>query len=194
MTETDGAELLARAAAGDRAAFEAFVRRWEGPLFRFLRRVTRDAHLADEARQRTFVRVLQRGSTFRGGAVSTWLFRTAFRIALDLLRSEGRRAAAPLDAAADVESADPTPFAAAETGDEKARVRAALDRLDPDERAMVWLRAAEGLSFAEAARVLSIPESTARLRFVRGLGRVRQRLGTGTSPASDAGASPLRRR
>lgn len=177
MTEADGADLLARAAAGDRAAFEAFVRRWEGPLFRFLRRVTKDDHLADEARQRTFVRVLVRAGTFRGGAVSTWLFRTAFRIALDLLRSEGRRAASPLDAAAEVPERSPTPFEAAASGDESSRVRKVLDRLDPDERAVVWLRAAEGMSFAEAARVLGIPESTARLRFVRGLARVRRGLG-----------------
>jgi len=177
MTEADGAELLARAAAGDRAAFEAFVRRWETPLFRFLRRVTKDEHLADEARQRTLVRVLTRGGTFRGGAVSTWLFRTAFRIALDLLRSEGRRAASPLAAADEAEDRRPTPYESAEFVDEAARVRAALERLDPDERAVVWLRAAEGMSFAEAARVLEIPESTARLRFVRGLARVRQGLG-----------------
>jgi len=172
----DGPELLLRAAAGDRTAFEAFVRRWEGPLFRFLRRVTRNDDLADEARQRTFVRVLTRGGSFRGGAVSTWLFRTAYRVALDLLRSERRRATESLDAEEPVADAAPGPFDAAASDDEGVRVRAALDRLDPDERAMVWLRAAEGTSFAEAARILEIPESTARLRFVRGLARIRRGL------------------
>jgi RNA polymerase sigma-70 factor, ECF subfamily len=134
-TEPEGAELLSRAAAGDRGAFEAFVRRWEGPLFRFLVRTTGSADLADEARQLTFVRVLRRADSFRGGSVSSWLFKTASRIAIDLHRSETRRTAAPLEGdTLPAASADPADAAAA--SDERARVRAALAAMDADDRAL----------------------------------------------------------
>lgn len=171
------AAVLARAVAGDRDAFDAFVRRWERPLGRFLLRVTGSPHAADDVRQATFVRVLERGSTFRGGGVASWLFRTAYNIAIDHRRRAKLRAAADVDS---VVIADPSPCPSDDVAcaDERAFVRRALDRLDAEERALLWLRVAEGLPFAAVAESVGLPESTARLRFVRALGRLRREIGT----------------
>ena len=175
--DTDGGDLLVRAAAGDRSAFDTFVRRWERPLGRFLLRVTGSAERAEEARQVTFVRVLTSAGSFRGGGVSSWLFRTALRIAIDLRRSEARRRTAPLDGDFPLADGAPDPADAAATADEGAHVRRALERLEPEERALLWLRVADERSFASTAAVLGIPESTARVRFLRALGRLRRELG-----------------
>jgi RNA polymerase sigma-70 factor, ECF subfamily len=174
--DAEGADLLARAAAGDRGAFDAFVRRWERPLGRFLLRVTGSPHLADDARQATFVRVLTRAGTFRGGGVATWLFRTALRIAIDQRRADVRRAAEPVDAAG-LRDAAPGPSETAAAADEREHVRRALARLGAEERALLWLRVAEEMPFAAVAEAVGLPESTARLRFVRALGRLRRELG-----------------
>lgn len=174
--DAEGAELLVRAAAGDRGAFDAFVRRWERPLGRFLLRVTGSTHLADEARQATFVRVLTRADTFRGGRVATWLFRTALRIAIDQRRAEARRAAEPMDGVA-LRDPSPCPAETAAALDEREHVRRALARLEAEERALLWLRLAEEMPFSAVAEAVGIPESTARLRFVRALGRLRRELG-----------------
>lgn len=173
--DTDGADLIARAAAGDRAAFERFVRRWERPLFRFLGRTLGRAHLVEDARQLTFVRVLERGRTFRGGSASTWLFRVAYRVALDMRRREKLRTTVDvdgLDARADVED----PADAVADADEREHVRSALDAMTPEDRALLWLRVADGRTFASIAETLELPESTVRLRLVRALGRIRKQL------------------
>jgi RNA polymerase sigma-70 factor, ECF subfamily len=173
--DTDGPDLIAKAAAGDRDAFAAFVRRYQGPLHRFLERMLDSADLAEEARQLTLLRVLERGRSFRGGSASTWLFQIAYRIGLDLRRRERRRRTEPLAAEPPGRAAD-DPAEAAADGDERAFVRAALAGMEPQDRALLWLRVADGRTFASVAATLEIPESTARLRLVRALGRLRRRL------------------
>jgi RNA polymerase sigma-70 factor (ECF subfamily) len=199
--DTDDAGLLLRAAAGDRGAFEDFVRRWERPLGRFLLRVTGSPDRAEEVRQLTFVRVLTSGASFRGGGVSTWLFRTAFRIAIDVGRAETRRRTVPLDGSGPADdgrtgadgalsgafadgAAGPADEAAA--ADEQAWLRRALARLEPEDRALLWLRVAEERPFREVSEALGLRESTARLRFVRALGRLRRLL----RPGGSGGAVP----
>lgn len=180
--ETDGADLIAKAAAGDRAAFDAFVRRWERPLLGFLERTLGSAHLAEEARQVTFVRVLQRGGSFRGSTpaeASTWLFRVAWNIALDLRRRERLRTTAALDDGAPLPDVAPGPADLAARSDDDAFVREALSRMDAEDRALLWLRVADGRTFASVGRTLGLAESTVRLRFVRALGRLRRQLDAG---------------
>lgn len=181
--DTDGADLIVRAAAGDRAAFEAFVRRWERPLHRFLERALASSHLAEEARQTTFVRVLERGRSFRGATASeasTWLFRVAWNVALDLRRRERLRRTSPLDDDAPLADVAPGPADAAARTEGDAFVREALARMDAEDRALLWLRVADGRTFASVARTLGLAESTVRLRFVRALGRLRRQLHAGS--------------
>lgn len=177
MIDDGGAELLARAAAGDRVALEAFVRRWDDPLFRFLERTLGSPHLAADARQRTFVRVMERAGSFRGGQVSTWIFRVALRIAIDLRRYERRRAADPIGDAEPVAARTPDPADEAARRDERGVVREALGEMTEEDRALLWLRVADERPFSEIAVVLCVPEGTARLRFIRALSRMRKRLG-----------------
>ena len=186
MQEAELQDLLRRVAAGDRGAFEAFVRRFEGPLYGFLLRVTGSSALAEDARQLTFVRVFRRAATFHGGSVSVWLFRTAYRIAIDVHRRESRAVSPAV--AAFVERADgsPSPHALAEQSERRSRVRAALAELSDDDRALVWLRVAEELSFADVAEVTGQPASTLRYRFLRALRRLRKHLGTPVDCGLDA--------
>ena len=183
--DSDGSDLIARAAGGDREAFAAFVRRWERPLYRFLARMLGSADLAEEARQLTLLRVLERGRSFRGGSASTWLFQIAYRIGLDLRRRERYRRTEPL-AIEPPGPADDDPAAAVADGDERAFVRAALAAMEPEDRALLWLRVADGRTFASVAQTLDIPESTARLRLVRALGRLKKRL---RAPSAGSGGA-----
>ena len=183
--DSDGTDLIARAAAGDRDAFAAFVRRWERPLYRFLERMLNSADLAEEARQLTLLRVLERGRGFRGGSASTWLFQIAYRIGLDLRRRERYRRTEQLPDDAPGRTGD-DPADAAADGDERAFVRAALAVMEPEDRALLWLRVADGRTFASVAATLEIPESTARLRLVRALGRLKRRL---RAPAAGSGGA-----
>ncbi|MBE7454118.1 MAG: RNA polymerase sigma factor [Kofleriaceae bacterium] len=166
-------DLIARAAAGDRAAFGALVARHRGAIHRLATILTRDAAAAEDVLQDTFVAALRGAAGFRGdGSVASWLF----AIARHAAHRHGRRAdqvpVAPesldaLGAAAgwgqpDVE----TVVAAAE---ERAALERALAELPVDERAVLVLRDVEGLSGHDtaAALELTLPAMKSRLHRAR---------------------------
>src|SRR5919199_3714321 len=93
--------LLARFAAGDRAALEELFRRYRGPAYRVAHRLL--GHEADalDAVQEGFVKALTHLRGFRGrSSFKTWLLRVVANAALDLGRQRGRRRALSLDARA----------------------------------------------------------------------------------------------
>src|SRR5215469_13443526 len=74
------AKLIARAAAGDSAAFALLVRQHQSGLRGFLRRLTRnDPSLADDIAQETFLEAWRKLVHFRGdGSFAGWLNRIAW--------------------------------------------------------------------------------------------------------------------
>ena len=175
MDETEDRALLLRSAAGDARAFELFVRRWEAPLHRFLLRIVGHG-LVDDVRQQTLVRVLTRAADHRGGSVTSWVFRVAYTVAINALRAERRRPEAGACALPEVLDGHADPLDEASARDERARVHGALDRLEPPDRAVVWLRVAQGLTFPDIAAVTDVPASTVRRRYVRALAAMRRDL------------------
>src|SRR5687767_1627656 len=92
----DDAELVERWRRGERAAFEALVRRWQQPIGRFLFRLTGRAETAGDLCQEVFLRAWHAGPRYReAGAFSAWLYRIALNAARDAAR-RGRRALVPL--------------------------------------------------------------------------------------------------
>lgn len=84
------AELAARAAKGDRPAFNRIVQRYQEPLYRFIRRYVGDADEAYDLLQETFVSAWQALSRYDPTRpAATWLR----RIALNKCRDWGRRRA-----------------------------------------------------------------------------------------------------
>ena len=77
-----------RILAGDVAAFEGIVRRWQSPLVNLAYRFCRDRGRAEEMAQEAFLRAYRALGTWRrAAAFSTWLF----ALATNLYRSELRR-------------------------------------------------------------------------------------------------------
>ena len=86
-TDSDEA-TVARVLAGDTAAFESIVRRWQVPLVNLAWRFCRDRPRAEEMAQEAFLRAWRNLPRFRGdSAFSTWLF----ALATNLYRTELRR-------------------------------------------------------------------------------------------------------
>ena len=97
--------LVARVVAGDTAAFEGIVRRWQSPLVNLAWRFCRDRGRAEEMAQEAFLRAFRNLAQFRGdSAFSTWLF----SLATNLYRTEVRRMpATPLSLDQIAEPPDP---------------------------------------------------------------------------------------
>lgn len=87
MTETLE-QLAARAAAGDRAALDAFVRRIQDDVYRLALRMLADPADAQDATQEILVKVVTHLSDFRGeSGIRTWAWRIATNHVLSFRRS-----------------------------------------------------------------------------------------------------------
>lgn len=175
-------ELMLRAAAGEVAAFEALVLRWEGPLYNFLLRFAGDEDLALEVRQETFLKAFAARRRYRPTAkFSTWLYTIALNAARSELRKRGTRAK---HIAVDAEEllrrvpdARGNPLQEAEREELAALIEEALAALPPEQREVVVLRHFGGLSFPQIAQLLGCPLSTAKSRMTYALARLGSLLG-----------------
>jgi RNA polymerase sigma-70 factor (ECF subfamily) len=128
-------------------------------VFRFLDRQCGDAELAADLAQDAFVRLYRRGSL--PDAPEAWLIAVAANLFRNARAKHGRRARLLTPARGELALADPLPApdAAAAAGDERARVRAALDRLAPRERQLLLLRV-EGYSYRDIAAASGVSEAS----------------------------------
>src|SRR5690625_4530314 len=161
-----GARLIARAAAGEEAAFELIMRRHNQLLFRTARSILRSDAEAEEAVQDAFLRAWFALDTFRAESkLSTWLVRIVTNEALGRVR-RARLTTLPLEDA--MTSPDPklqlaladAPDRGPEPSAFRTQVRdlieEQIDLLPEAYRTVFVLSAVEGLSAAEVADVLDI--------------------------------------
>ena len=149
--------LMSRVGQGDRAAFETLFIRYRDPVWGFFRRRVSDAGSAEELAQETFLAVLAGASRYEGRAVfRAWLFGIAFNLLMAWRRRRQQN-----------ETFEVEPAAPASDQDRALWVRAALAKLEPEEREILMLREYEQLSYQEMAHVLVVPLNTVRSRLFR---------------------------
>jgi RNA polymerase sigma-70 factor (ECF subfamily) len=173
--------LARRASEGDESAFEALVARFQGRVYRLVRRLTGSDGDAEDALQDAFLQAYRSLGAFRGEAkFSTWLYRIATNAALMQNRRRARRPAEPLDAYAPRFDEDgrharePADLSLAARADELldrrrlvAQAREGIDRLPETLRAAFVLRDLEEMPTAEVASVLGIEPDAVRQRVHR---------------------------
>ena len=141
-------------------------------VWRSLRRLGVPEADAPDALQEVFVVVFRKLATFEGrSAMTTWLFGICLRVAADRRRKASvRYERADGDETAE-QKGDGRPNAEETTSrTESLRVlEAALDKLEPDQRAVFVLFELEELTAAVIATMLGIPQGTvmSRLRLAR---------------------------
>ncbi len=160
-------------------------------LRRFLQGVLRDAQLAADVLQATFVKLSERGHETRPPSRKAWLFRVAFHEAMAYRRREAvgdkivRRVADQSGQVGTSSGTWPSNGAAGLTGDPLVRlesvqvIQAALDELPPEQRQVVRMRIYEEKTFAVIAKELKIPLGTALARMRAALIKLRTRLDQG---------------
>lgn len=169
------AELLERYVRHrDEAAFELLLWRHGALVFNVCRRVLRSEQDAEDAFQATFLAFVRKaGSISHRGSVAAWLYKVAFRVALEA-RERKRKAAAmekPGGEMLAVESAsDPLWCDVRPILDEE------LNRLPERLRRPIILCYLEGKSNVEAARELGCRLGTIYSRLSRGRELLRMRL------------------
>ena len=150
----------------DREQFIAAVTPVQEPLRRFLRGLCRgDSAEADDLAQEALVKAYLAGSAFRGEAkFSTWLFRIAWNCFYDRSKQLLRRETVPLETP---EARNVPDSLASDDGFRYQELHAALDLLQPAEKAAVLLFYMEDRPVKEIAAILSCPEGTVKSHLSR---------------------------
>lgn len=167
----DEAQLLARAVAGERAAFAGLVQAHQAYLRQFLRRLTRGQQdWADELAQEAFIAAWRGLPGFRGEArFRSWLTRLAFNAYL-----RQRETQAPVEAVDEPPEAADSDFAP-KLAQRLDLARALAQLREPEREAILMCFYAE-LSHAEAAEALGWPLGTLKTQVLRGRARLRELL------------------
>jgi RNA polymerase sigma factor (sigma-70 family) len=155
-------------AAGRRDALaELFERRFDGLVALVSARTRRDCDFALDCVQDAFVRVAERLPPLAGAAaLDAWLARAALRAAVDRLRAEAARARRERAAGVPAHAPAPAPSDLHALDDELAALDAALD---DEQRALLRLRHAMGLTVRQIARHLGLGEDAVESRLRRAL-------------------------
>jgi RNA polymerase sigma-70 factor (ECF subfamily) len=167
--ENEDRALVARVARGDRSALEQLYRRHGSWMTARLESRCGDPDLVDIAVQDTFVAVWKSANRYRGdGAVGAWLWGIAIRRLIDQLR---KRRPIPIDPAVvrsneSLDQAMSFENSLIESGAHGV-LGPALQRLQPDLRAVLIATAIDGLTTKETARLLGVPQGTVKTRLMR---------------------------
>ena len=173
MSSAPDQALAIRASRGDVEAFGLLVQEHSGLVYRVALRIL-GAQDAQDASQEVWIRVWRNIKNFRGdSAFSTWLYRITINTCLSVRRKESRRTEREYGGEAmpflpEPPGGDADPEAAALGEERREEIQAALGHVRAEHRAALVLRHMEGLSYAEIARVLEVPDGTAKGWVSRG--------------------------
>lgn len=172
--DTEGDALLVQEAQRQPAAFAALYRRYVGPVHRYIVSRTGNRADAEDLTAEVFAEALRGLPAYRErGLFAAWLFSIARRVVAGHYRRNAGRPIAPLDAAEDHASRDPDPLAVALHDEALAELAGRLRRLSEDERELLRLRYAAGLTYREIGEVVGKREAAVKMAVHRLLGRLR---------------------
>lgn len=164
--------LAAEEEATDRGeVFAALVRRQSRFVFRVAYAVLRNPHDSEDTVQETFLKIYRSGRWEHIQDERAFLARTAWRLAIDRLRTTRREAPEP-----NMHSTQDNPEQNAITADWDAMVHRLIDGLPNELRLPLALSAVEELKSADIAAVMGIPEGTVRRRLMRARQILKQKL------------------
>ena len=169
--------LVSKARSGDGRALEVLVERYAPRVNKLASQLLGDFEDARDAAQESLVKLCTRLKQFRGDAqFATWLHRLVVNTCRDLQSRKLVRPAEPLTLEEQPAGDESDPSRLTLLGDLRRDLAEALGRLSADQRAVVVLRDAFGLSYEEIARIARMPVGTAKCYAHRGRERLRSRL------------------
>jgi len=152
--------LVERVRDGDVQAFEDIVHRYWNGTFTFARYLSQDSDLADDVTQESFAKLWERRAELRPtGSVRSLLLRTVRNLVIDEHRKKKVREIWARERQRD-QSRPATPLQEAETNDLLDQVDRAIMALSPRRRDAFILFHMQGLSYREAAEIMSVRPQT----------------------------------
>jgi len=181
--------LLHAHRAGDPNALTELLTSYQDRLFGVCVRMVGDAEAARDLAQEAMVKIIQGLAHFQARSkLSTWMIRVTMNVCLTSLRRQKLRKASSLEATPYRESGErsgmPFPPQAKEPSaadrvqhaEDCARLYRALERIDPQQRAMLILRDMHGFDYRAIGDLLEVPEGTVKSRLFRARAALREQM------------------
>lgn len=158
-------------------AFGRLVRRYESPLFNYLRRMTGNAAEAEDVFQETMIRLYRSRDRYdRGSPVRPWLYRIATNCCRDRLRYWRRRPSVSLESPRGADGSGqtladgiPDGQAGSDSRVREAEVRDRLEeavaRLPVKHRSVFLMARYDGMDYESISESLGIPVGTVKSRM-----------------------------
>jgi RNA polymerase sigma-70 factor (ECF subfamily) len=164
--------LVIKCQQGNRAAFNELVSRWQKRLWRYADRVTGSESAAWDIVQETWYGIIKGLRKLDDVSVfPQW----AFRIANNKCADWGRRRRQQERLDDELTKQRQNELGEKQnTGEKIESLRAAVEKLSPEHRALLELRYHEGFDIGQIAKILVMPEGTVKSRLNRTLEKLRQ--------------------
>ncbi len=167
--------FVKRSQAGDLAAYDELIRRYQERIYGTLYHMTSNHEDAHDLAQESFIKAYQAIKTFKGGSsFYTWLYRIAVNKTLNFLKQRKNRvhmSLNDLDFGAEKDPdlialiSDKTPLRDAGLKELQNKLNEAMQRLSEHHRMVVTLHDVQGLSHEEIAEVMDCNVGTVRSRL-----------------------------
>jgi RNA polymerase sigma-70 factor, ECF subfamily len=176
-TKTD-TELMYAFSSGNEYAYGVLYERLHKDIWRFTMKMMKyDEDKASDAFQEVFIRVYEKGDSFKGkGSVKSWMMMITRNVCLNAIRSEKRNA--PIEEPDDLPTLDQSmePEHLREQSALREIIEGAIDTLPEDLRESIVLREVEGLSYEEIAHQTNTNLGVVRQRIWRARQKLRKHL------------------
>ena len=182
LRATVDSELVARAAAGDGAAFHALVERHRAMVYRLAYQFAGNHYDAEDIAQDVFIKVFRSLDRFRYDAqLTSWLYRIVMNACIDHKRRHAPAGWAPFTEDAELRMANtpedaPGPEDQAYGGQLGDVLEAEIARLPPGQRLVFTMRHHEGLKLSEIADALGLADGTVKRQLHAAVHRLRAAL------------------
>lgn len=169
--------IIERCKAGDLAAFDELVKRYEKRVFNCALRIAGNYNDASDVAQEAFIRAFSSIQTFRGDAkFATWIYRIVTNVYLDERKKSKAHRTMSLDDSIEldensvtrqIEDDSPTPDEVVETKERAKMLQSAISSLPDYQKMIVTLYHLQHRSYEEIAEILSLPIGTVKSRLNR---------------------------
>jgi RNA polymerase sigma-70 factor (ECF subfamily) len=184
---TQEADLVLASKAGNVAAFEELVTRYDRKLLRVAQHIIHNLEDAQDVVQEAFLKAFQKLGDFRGDSkFSTWIFRIVVNQSLMELRKQKTKQRATTESLVDAEEESqlpidfsdwrPNPEELYGTSELRELLASALRDIGPNLRVVFVLHDIEGHSLQETAEALGLSVAAVKTRSLRARLKLRERL------------------
>ncbi len=176
-------DLVRKCQQGDVAAYETLTAKYYRRVFMVILGMLHHREDALEVTQESFYRAFRNIKRFKGGSsFYTWLYRIAVNLAIDFQRRQ-KRGAMDLkenmdEVIVETETLGSDPYRELRDRQLGKKLLSAIDELTPDHKAVILMRAVEGLSYKEIGRVMGCSEGTVMSRLHYARKKLQEKLGS----------------